>query len=133
MAKEKKHKRCVCPLGGIIDIIGKKWALLVINAIGNNEKMRYNEIMKHLKGINPKTLSYRLKGLENAGLINKQIFAEVPTRVEYSLTEDGKDLRKAIIPLMEWAHDKDDSLSKSDTPCDTALREIKKSESNAYS
>lgn len=62
--------------------------------------------MKELKGISPKTLSDRLRELTEAGLINKQIFAEIPPRVEYTLTQDGIEVRDAMLPLMEWAYKK---------------------------
>ncbi len=100
---------CFCPLKGVIDVIGKKWALLVINTIGNHGKLRFNEIMNELKGISPKTLSDTLKKLEAEGLIKRRSFAEIPPRVEYTLTEDGSSLREAIIPLLKWAAERDSS------------------------
>lgn len=102
MQRESKDV-CLCPLEGIIDVISKKWALLVIAVIGNNHKLRFNEIMKNLEGISPKTLAIILKQLETSGLINREAFAEIPPRVEYSLTKNGTELRKAIKPLMKWA------------------------------
>jgi DNA-binding HxlR family transcriptional regulator len=62
--------------------------------------------MENLKGISPKTLADRLKDLESSGLINREMFAEIPPRVEYSLTQDGIELRDLMIPLMEWASKK---------------------------
>ena len=93
---------CLCPLKGIIDIISKKWALLIVNALGNCGKLRFNKLMETLNGISPKTLSDTLKELQTEGLITRESFAEIPPRVEYSLTNDGKELRKSIIPLLEW-------------------------------
>ncbi|NPV61561.1 MAG: helix-turn-helix transcriptional regulator [Methanotrichaceae archaeon] len=93
---------CLCPLKGIIDVISKKWALLIINAIGNYERPRFKKLMEVLPGISPKTLSDTLKELESEGLIKRESFAEIPPRVEYSLTKDGMDLREAIIPLLRW-------------------------------
>jgi DNA-binding HxlR family transcriptional regulator len=116
---------CICPLGELMDLISRKWALLIINSIGNYGTLRYNEIMKNLNGINPKSLSDRLKELENAGLIRKEIFAEVPPRSEYSLTKDGKDLRKAVIPLMEWVNSHNFKSGKPQTPCDVAYEKEK--------
>ena len=58
--------------------------------------------METLQGISPKTLSDTLKELQAEGLIKRESFAEIPPRVEYSLTEDGVELRKSIIPLLEW-------------------------------
>ena len=94
---------CLCPLEGVIDIVSKKWTLLIINSLGNHEKLRFNELMKELDGVSPKTLSDTLKILEKEKLIKRETFKEIPPRVEYTLKEDGIELRKAIIPLMKWA------------------------------
>ncbi|MFB5601069.1 MAG: winged helix-turn-helix transcriptional regulator, partial [Nitrososphaeraceae archaeon] len=77
--------------------------LLIINEIGNHVHIRYNDLMKELNKISPKTLSDTLKELVNYNLINRESFNEIPPRVEYSLTEKGKTLRKAIIPMLQWA------------------------------
>ncbi len=110
MKKESKRKCseeiCLCPLEGIMEIISRRWALLIIGVIGRREKLRYNEIMKKLDSISPKSLSDRLKELEKAGLIKREAYAEIPPRVEYSLTKDGERLRRAIIPLMEWVSER---------------------------
>ena len=102
MDKESDHT-CFCPLKGVIDIISKKWALLIVNALGNHGTLRFNGLMEELKGISPKTLSDTLKGLQAEGLIRRESFAEIPPRVEYSLTDDGLELRRAIMPLLRWA------------------------------
>jgi DNA-binding HxlR family transcriptional regulator len=120
VTEKEETKMCICPLGDLMDLISKKWALLVINTIGNHDILRYNEIMKNLNGINPRSLSDRLKELENAGLIKKEVFAEIPPRSEYTLTKDGKDLRKAIVPLMNWVNSRNMKLEVPATPCDVA-------------
>ncbi len=117
----QKERNCICPLGGVMDIISKKWALLVINAIGNSQKIRYSEIRDTLGEVNSKVLSDRLKELEEAGLIEREAYAEIPPRVEYSLTEDGKSLREAIVPLMKWVYSK--NTERTNTPCDIAYKE----------
>ncbi len=98
---------CLCSIEGIMGILSKKWALLIISSIGNNQKLRYSELEKKLGEISPKTLADRLKELENASLIRRESFAEIPPRVEYSLTKEGMELRNAIIPLMKWASSRD--------------------------
>jgi DNA-binding HxlR family transcriptional regulator len=109
MSKESERKQRViehlgaCPVRGIIDVISKKWAFLIINALGNCGKLRFNGLMGQLEGVSPKTLSDTLKILEKEGLVRKESFNEIPPRVEYSLTKDGKELRKAIMPLLQWA------------------------------
>ncbi len=114
----QKESKCICPLGGVIDIISKKWALLIINTIGNSQAIRYSEIRDVLGEINSKVLSDRLKELEGAGLIKRKAYAEIPPRVEYSLTKDGKGLRKSIVPLMKWVYSK--NTERTNTPCDIA-------------
>jgi len=94
---------CYCPLEGIIDVIGKKWALLIINAIGNYGSLRFNRLLEELDGISPKTLADTLKQLQNEQLLIRKSFAEIPPRVEYSLTADGQGLREAVMPILKWA------------------------------
>jgi len=101
--KSKNKDVCLCPLRGIIEVISKKWTLHIIAVIGNHKKLRFNEIMKKLPGISPKALTDRLRELEATGLIKREVFPEIPPRVEYSLTKDGLELRELIKPLMEWA------------------------------
>ncbi|MEM2923670.1 MAG: helix-turn-helix domain-containing protein [Candidatus Nitrosocaldus sp.] len=101
---------CLCPLEGIIDIISKKWSLLIINEIGNHGKLRFNDLMRELKPISPKTLADLLKELHNAGLIDRHVYNEIPPRVEYTLTNEGKSLREAIIPLLRWAIEKEGTV-----------------------
>jgi len=95
-----------CPIQGVIDVISKKWALLVVAVLGNAAAMRYNDIMNQLRGISPKTLADTLKQLHETGIVNREAFNEIPPRVEYSLTKDGQMLRDAIIPLVNWAVDR---------------------------
>jgi len=108
---------CFCPIKGIIDIIGKKWSLLVINALRNNGKLRFNDLMKQLGGISPKTLADTLKELQKEKLITREPFAEIPPRVEYSLSHDGMELGKAIMPLIRWAATREDFDKKCASPC----------------
>lgn len=102
MQKETNHV-CFCPLEGVIDVIGKKWALLIVNAIGNYGTLRFNGLMEQLGNVSPKTLADTLKDLQSEGLVKRESFAEIPPRVEYSLTRDGVELRRAIVPLLKWA------------------------------
>jgi DNA-binding HxlR family transcriptional regulator len=100
---ENGNHVCLCPLEGVIDVISKKWALLIVNAIGNKGSLRFNALMEELSSISPKTLSDTLKQLRGEGLVKRENFSEIPPRVEYSLTEDGTELRRSIIPLLGWA------------------------------
>jgi DNA-binding HxlR family transcriptional regulator len=108
----KNEVVCYCPLEGIIDVISKKWALLIINAIGNYGSLRFNRLTEELQGISPKTLADTLKQLQNEQLIKRTSFAEIPPRVEYSLTKDGQGLREAIVPILKWAATRQGSKTK---------------------
>ena len=112
---------CFCPLEGVIDDTSEKWALLIVNALGNNGKLRFNSLMDELKGISPKTLSDTLKQLQAEGLITRESFAEIPPRVEYSLTHDGVELRKSIVPLLKWAATRTRACEE---PCSQIYRDI---------
>ncbi len=85
----------VCPVARTAKIIGGKWTLLIIRDLASGVK-RFNQLERSLHGISPKTLSERLRSLEEEGIILRQTFAEVPPRVEYSLTEKGHDLVSVI-------------------------------------
>lgn len=113
--KEKGQDVCLCPVEGIVEVISRKWALQIIGVIGNRGKLRFNEIMERLGKISPKALTDRLKELETMCLIKREVFAEIPPRVEYSLTRDGFELRKLIIPLMEWASSRRDIEKQNDS------------------
>jgi len=81
----------ICPVARTAEIISGKWTLLIIRDLVSGVK-RFNQLERSLHGISPKTLSERLRSLEEEGVIVRQTFAEVPPRVEYSLTEKGYDL-----------------------------------------
>lgn len=110
--QNKNETVCYCPLEGVIDVISKKWALLIINAIGNYGSLRFNKLMEELHGISPKTLADTLKQLQNEQLLKRESFAEIPPRVEYSLTEDGQGLREAVVPILKWAATRQGSKRK---------------------
>jgi DNA-binding HxlR family transcriptional regulator len=85
-----------CPVARTAELIGNKWTPLIIRDLVKGEK-RFSELERSLRGISPKTLSERLKKLEDASVVNRTCFAEVPPRVEYTLTEKGF----ALLPVIE--------------------------------
>jgi DNA-binding HxlR family transcriptional regulator len=119
--ENKNDVVCLCPLGGVIDVISKKGALLIINAVGNYGSLRFNRLMEELQGISPKTLADTLKQLQDEGLLRREPFAEIPPRVGYSLTKDGEGLREAVIPILRWAATRQCSKRKK---CSTAYSKI---------
>ena len=119
--QNENHPVCLCPLEGVIDVISKKWALLIINAIGNYGSLRFNKLMEELQGISPKTLADTLKQLHDEELLKRESFAEIPPRVEYTLTKDGEGLREAVIPILKWAATRQCSKGKK---CSAAYSKI---------
>jgi DNA-binding HxlR family transcriptional regulator len=85
----------ICPVARTAKIISGKWTLLIIRDLASGVK-RFNQLERSLDGISPKTLSERLRYLEEEGIVLRQTFAEVPPRVEYSLSERGRDLIDVI-------------------------------------
>jgi DNA-binding HxlR family transcriptional regulator len=85
-----------CPVGCCAEIISGKWTLLVIRDLAD-ESRRFCELERSLAGISPRTLSLRLRALEEHGIVERRTYPEVPPRVEYELTPKGK----ALVPLIE--------------------------------
>jgi DNA-binding HxlR family transcriptional regulator len=108
----KETMAIFCPLQGVIDIIGKKWALLIINEIGNHGTIRFSELRNELRGVTAKSLTKTLTDLRNYGLITRRTYNEIPPRVEYSLTEEGRSLYKIIVPLIQWASSRKGAVVK---------------------
>src|ERR1700686_853654 len=90
-----KTNNAICPVARTARIISGKWTLLIIRDLASGVK-RFNQLERSLKGISPKTLSERLRSLEEEGVILRQTFAEVPPRVEYTLTAKGRDLVEVV-------------------------------------
>ncbi|UCD13286.1 MAG: helix-turn-helix transcriptional regulator [Thermoplasmatales archaeon] len=97
---------CLCPIRGIIDVVSKKWTICIISLLEKENPIRYNEIKNKLGEISPKAQSDILKILEKEGLIERKFYAEIPPRVEYSLTAEGKELKTSLLPLVRWVQKK---------------------------
>ncbi|SCX40909.1 winged helix-turn-helix transcriptional regulator [Lysinibacillus fusiformis] len=91
-----------CPIAKTLDVIGTKWTFLIIRDLLIEGTMRFSDLLKSMNGIGPKTLSLRLKTLEDHGILNKKVFPEVPPRVEYTLTDKGKQLEGIFIELKRF-------------------------------
>lgn len=92
-----------CPIRNIIARFSGKWSILVLCVLAENEATRFNEIGKAIPDISPKVLTDTLKSLESVGLVSRKLYAEVPPKVEYSLTGLGKSLMPHIENLVGWA------------------------------
>ncbi|MEK6875516.1 MAG: helix-turn-helix domain-containing protein [Nanoarchaeota archaeon] len=93
-----------CPIGKIIKVLSMKWNLLILRQFNNDfSKKRFNQLLEELKPISTRTLSKRLKELEKAGLVGREKFNEIPPRVDYYLTDSGKEIINTFKPLTKWA------------------------------
>ncbi len=99
--KEKHHE--FCPVRDILDRFGDKWSLLVILNLGYAGKTRFNELKNKIEGISQRMLTVTLRSMERDGLITRKIYAEIPPRVEYELTQLGDGLLGQISELAQWA------------------------------
>ena len=95
--------QCLCPTTGLVQIIGRKYALPLLSLIAEHRSIRFGEIRSGMNDMSPSTLTNRLAELEQAGLIHRKVFAEIPPRVEYSLTKEGEQLRKSLLSLSKLA------------------------------
>lgn len=91
-----------CPVEVTLSLIGGKWKVLILFYLLENKVLRYGELKGHIPGISKKMLSQQLTQLEAAGLINRKAYAEVPPRVEYSLSDYGKTLKEILSQLCTW-------------------------------
>src|ERR687895_81320 len=85
-----------CPVCRTAEVISGKWTLLIIRDLADRS-LRFCELERSLEGISPRTLSLRLRALEDQGVVERRTYPEVPPRVEYALTEKGR----ALVPLIE--------------------------------
>ncbi len=90
-----------CPVERTVNLIGGKWTLLILRDLFTGTK-RFGELRTSLAGVSPKTLTDKLRELEGGGLVQRQIYPEVPPRVEYSLTTRGRSLQKIFDAMQEW-------------------------------
>ena len=102
----------VCPVRSVLDGIGGKWSILILDTLGKEGTMRFNEISKALGDISQKMLTSTLRLLEADGIVSRKMYPEIPPRVEYELTELGKDLLPNIRNLIDWGHKNFETIQK---------------------
>ena len=103
--KEFNAEYLACPIRQVISRFGDKWSMLVLYSLNESPTgtLRFNELRRHMTDCSQKMLSATLKNLEQNHLVSRKVYAEVPPRVEYSLTPTGQSLMPAIHTLIDWA------------------------------
>ena len=98
----KRSNLPVCPVETCVSLIGSKWKLLIMRDLLLNGSMRFKALQRSIGGVSQKVLTTNLRNMEDAGLIVRRVYAEVPPRVEYSLTELGQSLRPIMDSMWAW-------------------------------
>lgn len=101
-----------CPVETTLALIGCKWQVLILRDLFLHGTMRFKELQRSIGGISQKVLTQNLRTMEEAGLVHREVFAEVPPRVEYSLTPTGETLRPVIDAMWTWGEGYKTSLRK---------------------
>jgi len=94
-----------CPIRDVLSVASDKWSILIVLFLGGQEVLRFGQLKSLIHGISAKVLTERLRRLERDGYLSKEMFAEVPVRVEYRLTAFGVRYLKKLLVLSEWIND----------------------------
>ena len=96
-----KKELPACPVETTLTLIGDKWKVLILRDLMPGTK-RFGELKKSVGNVSQKVLTAQLRAMEASGLVNRKVYAEVPPRVEYSLTELGKSLKPILDSMCAW-------------------------------
>lgn len=110
MAKKLDYK--YCKAAPMLEWLGNKWALVVLVKISEREPVRFNELYRNIPSVSEKVLSQVLKRLTTDGIIDRQLYPDVPPCVEYSITDFGRTLLPLVQALIDWGHENFDRIMK---------------------
>ncbi|ONI72356.1 transcriptional regulator [Kribbella sp. ALI-6-A] len=102
MAKSARQGPYICGIDAALDVVSGKWKGLILWELDEHGIRRFAELRRGLPGVSEKMLTQHLREMEEDGLVIRTVYAEVPPRVEYSLTDDGRALNAALTPLGQW-------------------------------
>ncbi|MDX3800438.1 helix-turn-helix domain-containing protein [Streptomyces sp. AK04-3B] len=102
MARTPRSGPYICGIDAALDVVSGKWKGLILWELDAHRVRRFSELRRALHGVSEKMLTQHLREMENDGLVHREVYAEVPPRVEYSLTEHGHTLNTALEPLGAW-------------------------------
>ena len=104
MEKDVNTARPACPVETTLTLIGDKWKVLILRDLMPGTK-RFGELKKSIGKVSQKVLTAQLRAMEKSGLVHREVYAEVPPRVEYSLTELGRSLKPILDSLWAWGEE----------------------------
>ncbi|EFL27969.1 putative transcriptional regulator [Streptomyces himastatinicus ATCC 53653] len=102
MARTPRSGPYICGIDAALDVVSGKWKGLILWELDAHRVRRFSELRRGLPGVTEKMLTQHLREMEKDGLVHREVYAEVPPRVEYSLTEHGHTLNQALGPLGAW-------------------------------
>jgi DNA-binding HxlR family transcriptional regulator len=101
-----------CPVSQVLEVIGHRWAVQVLWTLHQAPRaLRFRELQRSLEPITQKELTNRLRGLEAAGMVHRKVYAEVPPRVEYRMTELGQTIMPILVALGQWVREHGPTLN----------------------
>ncbi|MFC7404894.1 winged helix-turn-helix transcriptional regulator [Georgenia alba] len=106
MASSPRRGPYICGIDAAMDVLSGKWKGLILWELEAHGVRRFAELRRGLPGVSEKMLTQHLREMEQDGLVHREVYAEVPPRVEYSLTEHGRTLNAALAPLGAWGSDR---------------------------
>ena len=95
-------KKYYCTMELTLQVIGGKWKLIILHKLGQEGTMRFSEVKRSIPNITQKMLTQQLRELESDGVVRREVYAQVPPKVEYSLTELGESILPLIASLCHW-------------------------------
>ncbi len=98
----KAGKSYACGLDAAVDVVGGKWKPMILWALHAGRTLRFGELRRGVPGVSEKMLIQQLRELESDGIVHREVYRQVPPKVEYSLTELGQSLNAALRPLGAW-------------------------------
>ena len=103
---EEKHDNCDgpygCSVGATLSVIGGRWKPIIIFKLLQNDFLRFGELKKEIDGVTQRMLTSQLRELEEDKIVHRKVYAEVPPRVEYSLTDYGRTLEPIMVSMRDW-------------------------------
>jgi DNA-binding HxlR family transcriptional regulator len=106
MPSKTRRGPYICGIDAAMDVVAGKWKSLILWELDNYGTRRFGELRRGLPGVSEKMLIQHLREMEADGLVHREVFREVPPKVEYSLTEHGKSLNAALDPLGQWGSER---------------------------
>jgi DNA-binding HxlR family transcriptional regulator len=93
----------LCPVKDILHTLSDKWSIMVMLSLGHHKMLRFNQLKSNIDGISQKMLTVTVRTLEQHGLIERKVYAQIPPKVEYTITELGQEFLQHLVVMLDWA------------------------------